>query len=50
MRRYNQYVKKNELKHSDKNLIKFQNATTKGGELKKENNVLNCYWCGVSGT
>ena len=48
VRRYNRYIKRNELKHNDKNLVNFRKASMKGRESDNEK-VDSCYGCGKVG-
>jgi hypothetical protein len=43
VRIYNRYVKKNGMKHSDKNLINFRKAQRKGADFGNEEKVLSFY-------
>lgn len=47
VRNYNRYTRKNNLKHSNKNLIKFEkyNPPKKRDEKKKEEWQVTCYNC-----
>jgi len=45
VRRYNRYIKRNGLKHNDKNLVKFRKASRKGKESDSDEKVVSCYGC-----
>jgi len=49
VRRYNRYIKRNRLKHNDKNLVKFRKASLKGKESYSDEKVVICYGCGKVG-
>jgi hypothetical protein len=51
VRRYNRFIRKNGVKHSDKNLMKFRRQSTdsKQEENKKSRGRGSCFNCGKSG-
>jgi len=49
VRRYNRYIKRNGLKHNDKNLVNFRKASMKGRESNNDEKVVSCYGCGKVG-
>jgi len=49
VRRYNWYIKRNGLKHNDKNLVNFRKASRKGSESEKDEKIVSCYGCGKVG-
>jgi len=49
VRRYNRYIKRNGLKHNDKNLVNFRKASMKGRESDNDEKVVSCYGCGKVG-
>src|SRR4051812_21232477 len=50
VRRYNKYLRKNEIKHSDNNLVDYrrQSKSNKQDEYKKTKPIGSCYNCGMS--
>ena len=46
VRRYNCYIKRNRLKHNDKNLVNFRKASRKGKESDSDEKVVSCYGSG----
>jgi len=49
VRRYNRYIKRNGLKHNDKNLVNFRKASMKGRESYNDEKVVSCYGYGKVG-
>jgi len=49
VRRLSRYLKRNGLKHNDKNLINFRKASRKGRESENDEKVVSCYGCGKVG-
>jgi len=49
VRRYNRYIKRNGLKHNDKNLVNFRKASRKGTKSDNDEKVVSCYACGKIG-
>ena len=49
VRRYNRYIKRNGLKHNDKNLMNFRKTSMKGRESDNDEKVVSCYGCGKVG-
>jgi len=49
VRRYNRYIKRNGLKHNDKNLVSFRKASRKGKESDSDEKFVSCYGCGKVG-
>ena len=49
VRRYNRYIKRNGLKHNDKNLVNFRRASRKGKESESDEKEVSCYGCGKVG-
>jgi len=49
VRRYNCYIKRNGLKHNDKNLVNFRKAYRKGKESDNDEKVVRFYGCGKVG-
>ncbi len=49
VRRYNRYIKRNRLKHNDKNLVNFRKASRKGKESNSDEKVVSCSGCGKVG-
>jgi len=49
VRRYNCFIKRNRLKHNDKNLVNFMKASRRGKESEKDEKVVSCYGCGNIG-
>jgi len=49
VRRYNRYIKRNRLKHNDKNLVNFRKASMKGRELDNDEKVVSFYGCSKVG-
>ena len=49
VRRYNGYIKRNGVKHNDKNLVNFRKASMKGSESDNDEKVVSCYGCGKVG-
>lgn len=49
VRRYNRYLKRNKLEHSDKGLVNFINNHPPKKEHKKKNDDIMSYECGKSG-
>jgi len=45
VRRYNGYIKRNGLKHNEKNLVKFRKASRKGRESDNDEKVVSRYGC-----
>jgi len=45
VRRYNCCIKRNGLKHIDKNLVNFRKASRKGRESDNDEKVVSCYGC-----
>jgi len=46
---YNRYIKRNALKHNDKNLVNFRKAWRKGKESDSDEKVVSYYGCGKVG-
>ncbi|XP_050898059.1 ubiquitin carboxyl-terminal hydrolase 9 [Lathyrus oleraceus] len=46
VRRYNRYLKRNKLKHTDKGLVNFKNTHPLKKDHKKEDDEITCYECG----
>ena len=49
VRRYNRYIRRNGLKHDDKNLVNFMKTSRKGKESDSDEKVVSCYVCGKVG-
>lgn len=49
VRRYNRYIRRNGLRHNDKNLMKFRKDSRRTSDNKKEEKVITCYECGKPG-
>ena len=49
VRRYNRYIKRNGLKHNDKNLVNLRKASMKGRESDNDEKVVSGYGCGKVG-
>ena len=49
VRRYNIYLKRNKLKHTDKGLVNFKNIHPLKKVHKKEDDEITCYKCGKLG-
>ena len=49
VRRYNRFIKRNNLKHNDKNLVNFRKVSERARESKKDEKVVSCYGCGKVG-
>jgi len=46
VRRYNRYVKRNGLKHNDRNSVNFRKASMEERESDNDEKVVSCYGCG----
>ena len=49
IKRHSRYIKRNGLKHNDKNLVNFRKAPMKGRESNNNEKVVSCYGCGKVG-
>jgi len=49
VRRYNRYIKRNGLKHNDRNLVNFRKASMKERESNNDKKMVSCYGCGKVG-
>ena len=49
VRRYNHYIKRNGLKHNDKNIVNFRKASRKGKESDSDEKLVSWYGCGNVG-
>ena len=49
VRRYNCYIKRNGLKHNDKIIVNFRNASIKGKESDSDEKIVSYYGCGKVG-
>ena len=45
VRHYNRFIKRNRLKHNDKNLVNFRKVSQIARELDKDEKVVSCYGC-----